>query len=98
MKQPEECSDMLDIRMEIDHIDRQIIAAISQRFKYVKAASKSKTSESSVKAPERLKSMLQARRIWAEEEGLNLDVIENLYQNLVNYFITEEPKHWQSKR
>jgi len=42
--------------------------------------------------------MLQARRIWAEEEGLNLDVIENLYQNLVNYFITEEPKHWQSKR
>jgi isochorismate pyruvate lyase len=52
MKQPEECSDMLDIRMEIDHIDRQIIAAISQRFKYVKAASKLKTSESSVKAPE----------------------------------------------
>ncbi len=97
MKQPEECSDMLDIRMEIDHIDRQIIAAISQRFKYVKAASKFKTSESSVKAPERLKSMLQARRIWAEEEGLNPDVIENLYQDLVNYFIAEELKHWHSK-
>jgi hypothetical protein len=41
--------------------------------------------------------MLQARRIWAEEEGLNPDVIENLYQDLVNYFIAEELKHWHSK-
>lgn len=97
MKQPEECSDIHDIRAEIDHIDRQIIAAIGQRFKYVKAASKFKTSETSVKAPERLKSMLQKRRIWAEDEGLNPDVIENLYQDLVAHFIAEELKHWHSK-
>lgn len=97
MKQPEECSNMQDIRAEIDHIDRQIIAALGQRFKYVKAASKFKTSETSVKAPERLKSMLRERRIWAQEQGLNPDVIEKLYQDLVDYFIAEELKHWQSK-
>lgn len=97
MKAPNECLNMQDIRVEIDAIDRQIINAFANRFEYVKAASKFKTSETSVKAPERFKAMLQQRRIWAEEEGLNPDVIEKLYQDLVNYFIQEELKHWQAK-
>lgn len=97
MKAPNECLNMQEIRLEIDRIDRKIIAAFGERFEYVKAASKFKTSETSVKAPERFKSMLQQRRIWAEEEGLNPDVIEKLYQDLVNYFIQEELKHWQAK-
>ena len=96
MKTPNECLKMQDIRAEIDAIDRQIINAFGNRFEYVKAASKFKTSETSVKAPERFKSMLQQRRIWAEE-GLNPDVIGKLYQDLVNYFIEEELKHWQAK-
>ncbi len=48
MKQPEECSNLQEIRAEIDRLDRQIIATIGQRFKYVKAASKFKTTETSV--------------------------------------------------
>ncbi len=97
MKEPNECSNIQEIRQEIDRIDRQIIAAFGKRFEYVKVAAKFKTSETSVKAPERVKSMLQQRRLWAEEHGLNPDVIEKLYQDLVNYFINEESKHWQSK-
>ncbi len=41
--------------------------------------------------------MLQQRRVWAQEEGLNPDVIEKMYTDLVNYFIEEEMKHWQNK-
>ena len=96
MKAPNECLNMQDIRAEIDAIDRQIINAFAKRFEYVKAASKFKTSKTSVKAPERFKAMLQQRRIWAEEGGLNPDVIEKLYQDLVNYFIEEELKHWHA--
>lgn len=97
MKAPNECLNMQDIRAEIDSIDRQIINAVGKRFEYVKAASRFKTSETSVKAPERFKFMLQQRQVWAEEEGLNPDVIEKLYQDLVNYFIQEELKHWQAE-
>jgi isochorismate pyruvate lyase len=39
--------------------------------------------------------MLQQRRVWAEEEGLDADVIEKMYQDLVNHFIDEEMKHWK---
>ncbi|MBD2743274.1 isochorismate lyase [Coleofasciculus sp. FACHB-1120] len=97
MKEADECSNIQEIRQEIDKLDRQIIAAFGKRFEYVKAAAKFKTSETTVKAPERVKSMLQQRRLWAEEQGLNPDVIEKLYQDLVTYFINEELKHWQSK-
>lgn len=97
MKTPDECQNMTDIRAEIDTIDRQVIKLLGQRFAYVKAASKFKTSETSVKAPSRFQAMLQQRRTWAQEEGLNPDVIEKMYTDLVNYFIEEEMKHWQNK-
>ena len=95
MKTPDQCESMVDIRAEIDRLDRQIVALLGQRFAYVKAASKFKTSETTVRAPERLQAMLQQRRVWAEKEGLNADVIEKLYQDLVNHFIDEEMKHWK---
>ncbi len=97
MKTPDDCENMAEIRAEIDQLDRQVIALLGRRFAYVKAASKFKTSETSVKAPERFQSMLQQRRVWAEEEGLNPHAIEKLYQDLVNHFIEEEMKHWKAR-
>ncbi|MBW4518755.1 MAG: isochorismate lyase [Scytolyngbya sp. HA4215-MV1] len=95
MKTPDQCESMVDIRAEIDRLDRQVVALLGQRFAYVKAASKFKTSETTIRAPERLQAMLQQRRDWAEEEGLDADAIEKMYQDLVNHFIDEEMKHWQ---
>lgn len=97
MKLPEECQNMTDIRLEIDQLDRQVIALLGQRFNYVKAASKFKTDATSVKAPERFQSMLQQRRAWAEAEGLDADAIEKMYTDLVNHFIEAEMKDWQSR-
>jgi isochorismate pyruvate lyase len=95
MKMPNQCENMADIRVEIDRLDRQVVALLGQRFAYVKAASKFKTSETTVKAPERFHAMLGQRRVWAEEEGLNADAIEKMYRDLVNHFIDEEIKHWK---
>lgn len=98
MKMPNECTNIQEIRIEIDAIDRQVIAIFAKRFAYVKAASKFKTDTTSVRAKERFASMLEQRRIWAQEDGLNPEVIEKLYQDLVTYFIEEELNHWQSNQ
>ncbi len=98
MKTPDHCENMADIRAEIDRLDRQVIALLGQRFIYVKAASKFKSSAASVKAPERFQAMLEQRRVWVEEEGLNADAIEKMYRDLVNHFIDEEMKHWRQSR
>ncbi len=40
--------------------------------------------------------MLARRREWAVEEGLNADVIEKLYADLVAHFIDEEMQRWRA--
>lgn len=96
--EPADCSGMTEIRAEIDRLDRRIIELLGKRFHYVLAAAKFKSSETAVRAPERLESMLRERRAWAEEQGLQPDVIERLYRDLVTHFIEEELVRWQSKR
>lgn len=98
MKSPKECTSLQDIRAEIDRIDREVIAALGQRFAYVKAAATFKTSEAGVKASGRFAAMLRQRREWAAAEGLNPDVIEKLYRDLVTHFIEEELKQWQQEK
>ena len=95
--EPLECQTMIDVRNEIDNLDKNIIHLIGKRFEYVKAAAKFKKSEEGVRSPERFKTMLEQRRIWAEDSGLNPDVIEKMYSDLVNYFIAEELEHWKIK-
>ncbi len=97
IKKPEECLDMQEIRTQIDSIDKNIIELLGNRFQYVKAASKFKTDENSVKAPERLAAMLVQRRKWAEENCLSPDIIEKMFRDLVGYFIDQEMKHWENK-
>ena len=96
MKTPDACSTLDEIRAEIDRLDRQVIALLGQRFAYVKAAAKFKTSETGVRAPERFAALLRQRRQWAEEAGLSPEVIEHLYRDLVTYFMEEEMKHWKA--
>ncbi|MEG4036535.1 MULTISPECIES: isochorismate lyase [unclassified Microcoleus] len=97
MKDPDECANIHEVREEIDIIDREVIDALSKRFKYVVAAARFKTSEAGVRAPDRFHAMLQQRREWALESGLNPDVVENIYRDLVNYYIEEELKHFKSE-
>ena len=97
MKSPDECANIHEVREEIDIIDREVIEALSKRFQYVIAAARFKTSEASVRSPERFQAMLQQRREWAQESGLNPDVVENIYRDLVNYYIEEELKHYKSE-
>ena len=94
--EPEDCTSMDEIRVEIDKMDKDIIAILGKRFKYVEAAAKFKTSKTSVSAPERLKLMLETRRDWAVKEGLSPDAIEKMYSDLINHFIQQEMIKWQS--
>lgn len=90
---PCECTNITDVRNEIDNIDRAIISLLSERFEYVKEVVKYKdNTPSSIVASDRRNIVLSQRRQWAEEKGLNPDVIEEIYSKLIQYFISEELK------
>ena len=93
---PSDCQSLDEIRAGMDAIDRHIIALMAERVAYVRAAAKFKTSATAVAAPERVQAVLNTRREWAEEAGLDGAVVEGLYRDLVAYCISEEKKHWES--
>ncbi len=39
--------------------------------------------------------MLEERRRWAEEEGLSPEVVEQVYEQLVSYFVSRELDDWR---
>lgn len=96
MKRPEDCESVEDVRRGIDALDREIVALIGRRARYVEAAACFKRDESGVRAPERQRAMFAERRGWAEEEDLDPDVIEKLYRDLIDYFVAREMDRWRS--
>lgn len=90
MKDPQDCKSLGEIRSHIDQLDRSLIAAISRRQEYVHAAARFKRSEDQVHAHDRQRSMLAARRNWAESDGVDPDMIEVLFRTMVEHFVKAE--------
>ena len=92
-KKPSECTNITEVRNEIDNIDKVIVTLLSERFQYVKEVVKYKANTpDSIVASDRRNVVLQQRRQWAEEQGLDPNVIEEIYTRLIQYFISEEMK------
>lgn len=92
-KLPHECTGITEVRNEIDSIDAEIIQLLSTRFGYVREVVKYKeNTDSGIEASDRRAAVIASRRQWAEEVDINPDVIETIYNTLIDYFIVEEKK------
>ena len=90
---PQECGSLAEVRGEIDRIDREIIRLLAVRSEYVREVVKYKDgTPQGIEAPERRAAVLQTRRQWAAEAGISPDIVEEIYDRLVAYFISEEKK------
>lgn len=91
MKIPERCESIEEIREAIDDIDNEIIRLLGVRFSYVKEIVKFKNKDrDSIIARERYNEVLENRRKLAVDNGLNPDLIEKIYRNLIDHFINME--------
>ncbi len=96
-KLPQECTNITEVRNEIDSIDSEIIKLLSMRFGYVREVVKYKEKTASgIEASGRRAAVIASRRKWAEEAGIGPDVIESIYNTLIDYFIIEEKKIMQN--
>lgn len=93
MKAAENCKSIEEIRIAIDRIDQEIISLLGERYKYVKAIVQFKEpTEESIIAKSRFDAVISSRREMAEEYGLDPDMVEKLYREMMNHFISEEMK------
>jgi isochorismate pyruvate lyase len=98
MKLPDKCKSIEEIRGVIDNIDREIIDLLGRRYAYVKEIIRFKEpTEESIVARERFDAVLSSRRELAEEAGLDPDIIEKIYRDLLTHFINEELKMIRNK-
>ena len=92
-KSPSQCACIEEVRSEIDSIDQAIIRLLSKRFEYVKEVVKYKDgTPEGIEASDRRQAVLRSRRQWAQEQGLCPNAIEDMYDRLIQYFISEEMK------
>lgn len=90
MKNPESCKNIEEIRAEIDGIDYQIVKLFSERYAFVKEIVKFKTDEATIIAESRQKEVIENRRKWAVELGLDPDLFEDIFRTLIRYNIQKE--------
>lgn len=90
MTEPQDCQTIAEVRSEIDRLDRSLITTISQRQEYVHAAVRFKSNQEQVHAKERQRLMMAARRLWAETEGVDPDMVEKIFRTMVDHFVNAE--------
>ena len=78
-KKPETCENIQDIRNAIDEIDQEIIQLYALRDSYVREIVKFKSDKEEIHARERKSHVLQQRKAWAAEKGLDPELFEKLF-------------------
>ena len=78
-KKPEDCEDIRDIRDAIDEIDQEIIKLHALRDSYVREIVKFKAGDEGIVARERKALVLQQRKAWAAEMGLDPELFEKIF-------------------
>lgn len=84
------CENLEQVRENIDRIDKSIVKLIAERSTYVAQAANFKETSDDVKAPQRVEKVISKVRNLASENGVNPDIVENIYREMINSFINFE--------
>lgn len=75
------------VRAEIDLLDRQIVALLAERERWVARAGALKTDRAAVRAPDRVEEVIQKVRGLADDLGADPQVVECTYRAMIEAFI-----------
>ncbi|MBN2737738.1 MAG: chorismate mutase [Spirochaetales bacterium] len=87
------CKDLAQVREEIDKIDLQLIELLAIRSNYVIQAGGFKKNPEQVKAKGRVEEVISRIRKEALAKGLNQDLAEALWREMIKQFTNLEMKH-----
>jgi isochorismate pyruvate lyase len=94
-KPPAECTDMTDVRAEIDRIDAELVALIAERFGYVDRAWQLKRAagQEGAYVPWRIQQVIDRVRALAADKGLPpemVDMVGAQWRNMIGWFVQYE--------
>jgi chorismate mutase-like protein len=90
MPRTTECSSLEEVRSCIDAVDRELVRLLAERRGYVLQASRFKRTQGDVQAPARVEQVIAKVRALAVAEGIEPELVEAVYRQLVAGFIAIE--------
>lgn len=89
-KAPDQCETMAEVRAGVDAVDSALIALLSQRFGYMRAAARIKTQRSAVRDEDRKDAVIAAAKAAARASGVPEALVAALWEMLVESSIAYE--------
>ena len=95
---PEDCQTMAEVRDGVDTLDRQLVALIAERARYMEAAARIKPGRDTVRDDWRVNDVLTKVTAEAEKAGLPVSIAEPVWRELVERSIQYEFEVWDRTR
>ncbi|WP_374592740.1 chorismate mutase [Sphingosinicella sp.] len=87
---PDACTTMPEIRTAIDALDREIVALLARRMRYIEAAARVKSAREAVRDEDRKADVIAKACAAAEAHDLSREHVAAIYELLVERSIAHE--------
>jgi isochorismate pyruvate lyase len=89
-REAKDCSNMEEVRAEIDRIDSALVDLIGERFTFVDRAWQLKNSPAEAWVPWRIQQVIDRVKARAAERRLPPELVEALWRQMIGWFIQYE--------
>lgn len=95
---PEACRTMAEVREGVDAVDRQLVALIAQRTRFMEAAARIKPSRDVVHDDWRIADVVEKVTAEAARVGVTSAIVEPVWRELIRQSIAYEFTVWDRTR
>ncbi len=89
-RKAKDCSNMSEVRSEVDRIDTALVDLIAERFEYVDRAWQLKSNPGEAYVPWRIQQVIDKVRARAEQRDLPPQLAEALWRQMIGWFVQYE--------
>lgn len=94
LRSPDECASMAELRQQIDALDRELVEKLALRSRFIDRAVALKQAEGlPANIPARVEEVVARVRDNAGVSGLDPDLVERLWRQLIDWSIERESRH-----
>jgi isochorismate pyruvate lyase len=95
---PADCTTMAEVRQGVDALDRQLVALLAERQRYMDAAARIKQDRATVRDEARIEDVVAKVKAAAREAGLSTEIAEPVWRTLIERCIAYEFEIWDAIR
>ncbi len=98
MIEAKNCTNMTEVRLGVDALDRELVALIVCRQAYMEAAARIKTDRAAVYDSVRIEDVVTKVKAEAVKQGLSIEIAEPVWREMIKQSIAYEFKAWDKIR